>query len=82
LSSRYRSTGEFEEALSHCSADAGGFRRRASGAWSDEHVRWSKRYLSAKRYLTLGSQQSPLQASYPPLINTGRNITPATVFNE
>ena len=39
LSSRYRSTGEFEEAPSHWSKMPAGFRRRASGAWSDEHVR-------------------------------------------
>jgi hypothetical protein len=45
-------------------------------------VRWSKRDLSTKALVTLGSEQSQSQASYPPLINTDRNITPATVFNE
>src|SRR5258708_15414501 len=50
------STGDFEEALAALlGKDAGGFSASTIGrlkdAWSDEHVRWSKRDLSAKRYV-------------------------------
>jgi transposase-like protein len=50
------STGDFEEALAALlGKDAGGLSAstiaRLKEAWSDEHVRWSKRDLSAKRYV-------------------------------
>ena len=50
------STGDFEEALlALLGKDAGGLSAstiaRLKDAWSDEHTRWSKRDLSAKRYV-------------------------------
>ena len=50
------STGDFEEALAALlGKDTGGLSASTIGrlkdAWSDEHVRWSKRDLSAKRYV-------------------------------
>ena len=50
------STGDFEEALiALLGKDAGGLSATTVGrlkeAWSQEHVRWSKRDLSAKRYV-------------------------------
>ncbi len=50
------STGDFEEALvALLGKDAGGLSASTIGrlkeAWSDEHARWSKRDLSAKRYV-------------------------------
>jgi transposase-like protein len=50
------STGEFEEALvALLGKDAGGLSAstitRLKEAWSEEHARWSKRDLSAKRYV-------------------------------
>ena len=50
------STGDFEEALiALLGKDAGGLSASTIGrlkeAWSDEHTRWSKRDLSAKRYV-------------------------------
>ena len=50
------STGEFEEALAALlGKDAGGLSAstitRLKEAWSEEHARWSKRDLSAKRYV-------------------------------
>jgi putative transposase len=50
------STGDFEEALAVLlGKDAAGLSAstiaRLKDAWSDEHVRWSKRDLSAKRYV-------------------------------
>ena len=50
------STSDFEEALlALLGKDAGGLSASTIGrlkdAWSDEHVRWSKRDLSAKRYV-------------------------------
>ena len=50
------STGDFEEALAALlGKDAGGLSASTIGrlkeAWSDEHARWSKRDLSAKRYV-------------------------------
>jgi transposase-like protein len=50
------STGDFEEALiALLGKDAGGLSASAVGrlkeAWSEEHARWSKRDLSAKRYV-------------------------------
>ena len=50
------STGAFEEALiALLGKDAGGLSASTIGrlkdAWSDEHARWSKRDLSAKRYV-------------------------------
>src|ERR671938_2041112 len=50
------SSGDFEDALSALlGPDAGGLSAssiaRLKDAWSDEHVRWSKRDLSAKRYI-------------------------------
>ena len=50
------SSGDFEEALAALlGKDTGGLSAstiaRLKDAWSDEHVRWSKRDLSAKRYV-------------------------------
>ena len=50
------STGDFEEALAALlGKDAGGLSAstiaRLKDSWSDEHARWSKRDLSAKRYV-------------------------------
>ena len=50
------STGDFEEALAALlGKDAGGLSASTIGrlkdAWSDEHARWSKRDLAAKRYV-------------------------------
>ena len=50
------STGDFEQALAALlGKDAGGLSAstitRLKEAWSEEHVRWSKRDLSAKRYV-------------------------------
>jgi transposase-like protein len=50
------STGDFEEALSALvGKDAGGLSASTIGrlkeAWSEEHARWSRRDLSAKRYV-------------------------------
>jgi transposase-like protein len=50
------STGDFEEALvALLGRDAGGLSAstiaRLKDAWSDEHARWSKRDLAAKRYV-------------------------------
>jgi transposase-like protein len=50
------STGDFEEALTALlGKDAGGLSAatisRLREAWSEEHARWSKRDLSAKRYV-------------------------------
>ena len=50
------SSGDFEEALAALlGTDAGGLSAssiaRLKDAWSDEHARWSKRDLSAKRYV-------------------------------
>ena len=50
------STGDFEEALiALLGKDAGGLSASTIGrlkeAWSDEHTRWSKRDLSANRYV-------------------------------
>src|SRR3954449_11875087 len=50
------SSGDFEDALAALlGPDAGGLSAssiaRLKDAWSDEHVRWSKRDLSAKRYI-------------------------------
>jgi transposase-like protein len=50
------STGDFEEALvALLGKDAGGLSASTVGrlkeAWSEEHRRWSKRDLSAKRYV-------------------------------
>jgi transposase-like protein len=52
----HRGTGDFEEALlALLGKDAGGLSAstiaRLKDAWSDEHARWSKRDLSAKRYV-------------------------------
>ena len=50
------STGDFEEVLAALlGKDAGGLSAstvaRLKDAWVDEHVRWSKRDLTAKRYV-------------------------------
>src|SRR6266536_1233577 len=50
------STGDFEDALiALLGRDAGGLSASTIGrlkeAWSEEHARWSKRDLSAKRYI-------------------------------
>jgi hypothetical protein len=61
------STGDFEEALAALlGKDAGGLSASTIGrlkdAWSDEHVRWSKRDLSAKRYVYLWADGIHVQA--------------------
>jgi putative transposase len=61
------STGGFEEALvALLGKDAGGLSastiRRLKDAWSDEHVRWSKRDLSAKRYVYFWADGIHVQA--------------------
>ena len=55
-SSNPSSTGDFEEVLAALlGKDAGGLSAstvaRLKDAWVDEHVRWSKRDLTAKRYV-------------------------------
>jgi transposase-like protein len=61
------STGDFEEALvALLGKDAGGLSASTIGrlkeAWSDEHVRWSKRDLSAKRYVYFWADGIHIQA--------------------
>jgi putative transposase len=61
------STGDFEEALAALlGKDAGGLSAstiaRLKDAWSDEHVRWSKRDLSAKRYVYFWADGIHVQA--------------------
>ena len=61
------STGDFEEALSALlGKDAGGLSATTVGrlkeAWSQEHVRWSKRDLSAKRYVYFWADGIHVQA--------------------
>jgi transposase-like protein len=61
------STGDFEEALlALFGKDAGGLSASTIGrlkdAWSDEHLRWSKRDLSAKRYVYFWADGIHVQA--------------------
>jgi putative transposase len=61
------STGDFEEALlALLGKDAGGLSASTIGrlkdAWSDEHVRWLKRDLSAKRYVYFWADGIHVQA--------------------
>jgi len=61
------STGSFEEALiALLGKDAGGLSAstiaRLKDAWSEEHVRWSKRDLSAKRYVYMWADGIHVQA--------------------
>jgi transposase-like protein len=61
------STGDFEEALSALlGKGAGGLSATTVGrlkeAWSEEHVRWSKRDLSAKRYVYVWADGIHVQA--------------------
>ena len=61
------STGDFEEALAALlGQDAGGLSASTIGrlkdAWSDEHLRWSKRDLSAKRYVYFWADGIHVQA--------------------
>jgi putative transposase len=61
------STGDFEEALiALLGKDAGGLSAttigRLKGAWSKEHARWSKRDLSAKRYVYFWADGIHVQA--------------------
>ena len=61
------STGDFEEALTALlGKDAGGLSATTVGrlkeAWSEEHVRWSKRDLSAKRYVYFWADGIHVQA--------------------
>jgi len=61
------STGDFEEALvALLGKDAGGLSASTIGrlkdAWSDEHLRWSKRDLSAKHYLYFWADGIHVQA--------------------
>jgi putative transposase len=61
------STGDFEEALTALlGKDAGGLSATTVGrlkeAWSQEHVRWSKRDLSAKRYVYFWADGIHVQA--------------------
>jgi putative transposase len=62
------STGDFEEApVALLGKDAGGLSAstmaRLKDACSEEHVRWSKRDLSAKRYVYLWVDGIHMQAS-------------------
>src|SRR6202012_2917867 len=61
------STGDFEEALlALLGKDAGGLSASTIGrlkeAWSEEHARWSKRDLSAKRYVYFWADGIHVQA--------------------
>jgi putative transposase len=61
------STGDFEEALvALLGKDAGGLSAttvgRLKNAWSDEHLRWSKRDLCAKRYVYFWADGIHVQA--------------------
>jgi transposase-like protein len=61
------STGDFEEALAALlGKDSGGLSASTIGrlkdAWSDEHVRWSQRDLSAKRYVYFWADGIHVQA--------------------
>jgi putative transposase len=61
------STGDFEEALvALLDKDAGGLSASTIGrlkdAWSDEHLRWSKRDLSTKRYVYFWADGIHVQA--------------------
>src|SRR5258708_15314834 len=61
------STGDFEEALlALLGKDAGGLSASTVGrlkdAWSDEHARWSRRELSAKRYVYFWADGIHVQA--------------------
>ena len=61
------SSGDFEEALiALLGKDAGGLSASTIGrlkdAWSDEHARWSKRDLSAKRYVYFWADGIHVQA--------------------
>jgi putative transposase len=61
------STGEFDEALvALLGKDAGGLSASTIGrlkdAWSDEHLRWSKRNLSAKHYVYFWADGIHVQA--------------------
>jgi transposase-like protein len=61
------STGDFEEALlALLGKDAGGLSASTIGrlkdTWSDEHARWSKRDLSAKRYVYFWADGIHVQA--------------------
>ena len=61
------STGDFEEALvALLGKDAGGLSASTIGrlkdTWSDEHLRWSKRDLSAKRYVYFWADGIHVQA--------------------
>jgi transposase-like protein len=61
------STGEFDEALvALLGKDAGGLSASTIGrlkdAWSDEHLRWSKRDLSAKHYVYFWADGIHVQA--------------------
>jgi putative transposase len=61
------STGDFQEALlALLGKDAGGLSASTIGrlkdAWSDEHARWSKRDLSAKRYVYFWADGIHVQA--------------------
>ena len=61
------STGDFEEALlGLLGKDAGGLSAstiaRLKDAWSEEHARWSKRDLSAKRYVYFWADGIHVQA--------------------
>jgi putative transposase len=61
------STGDFEQALiALLGKDAGGLSASTIGrlkqAWSDEHARWSKRDLSAKRYVYFWADGIHMQA--------------------
>ena len=69
------STGDFEEALvALLGKEAGGLSASTVGrlkdAWSDEHARWSKRDLSAKRYVYFWVDGIHVQAAS----NTRRSV--------
>src|SRR5260370_32604463 len=67
LDARGRQTGDFAEALAALlGADAGGLSAstiaRLKEAWADEHARWLKRDLSARRYVYFWADGIHVQA--------------------
>jgi hypothetical protein len=78
--------GDFEEALGALlGKDAGGLSASTIGLPGRTSMCAGASAISQpRRYITsrLAANKLSRQAPYPPLINTGGNITPPTVFNE
>jgi Transposase, Mutator family len=80
------STGDFEEALvALLGKDAGGFSAstvaRLKDAWSEEHARWSKRDLSAKRYVYFWVDGIHVQARLEDAAQTRGNPAGAAIVD-